>query len=69
MSVRVSPGDVWAALNLPAARAVRDPLVVGWISALLDVVEDPSRSDDEAYAVFRRTVGLLAVYAEEGRRR
>jgi hypothetical protein len=54
---------------MPAARAVRDPLVVGWISTLLDVLQDASRSDDEAYAVFRRTVGLLAVYADEGRRR
>jgi hypothetical protein len=69
MSTRVPPGVVWAALNMPAARAVRDPLVVGWISTLLDVLQDASRSDDEAYAVFRRTVGLLAVYADEGRRR
>jgi hypothetical protein len=35
----------------------------------LEVLQDQQRSDEEAYAVFRRTVGLLAVYADDGRRR
>jgi hypothetical protein len=51
-------------------RAVRDPYIVELIKALLEVLENRTlASDPEAYAAFRCTVGILAVLADEGRRR
>ncbi len=55
---------------MPAARVVRDPYIVELVRTLLEVLEDRTMSNDaEAYAAFRRVVGILAVLADEGRRR
>jgi hypothetical protein len=60
----------WTLLRLPAARAVRDPYVVELLKGLVDVLEDRhSTNDAEAYSAFRRTIGMLAVLADEERRR
>lgn len=66
----VSPSSPWLVVRMPAMRAVRDPYIVELIKALLEVLENRTlASDPEAYAAFRCTVGILAVLADEGRRR
>lgn len=64
---RISP---WVVACMPLTRVVRDPYIVELVRTLLEVLEDRTLSNDaEAYAAFRRVVGILAVLADEGRRR
>lgn len=59
----------WTLLRLPVARTVRDPYVIELLKTLIKVLADQTVNDAEAYAAFRRTIGMLAVLADEGRPR
>ncbi|MFI5908776.1 hypothetical protein [Dactylosporangium sp. NPDC051541] len=61
---------VWTLLRLPVANAIRGPYVIELLKGLLEVLEDKDGTNDaEAYTAFRRTIGMLANLADEGRRR
>lgn len=66
----IPPISPWVVVRMPIARVIRDPYVVELIRALLEALENPALANDaEAYTAFRRTVGILAALADEGRRR
>jgi hypothetical protein len=59
----------WTGLHLPPRQAIRHSLVIAMVKDLHDTLTNTSVSDTEAYAVFLRTVALLAVYAGKEERR